>query len=97
MLHDHQIVAVALLVSEKQVLAVCGVDAGPMLVGLERRRDRRVFVTFERYAQSRERLLHLFFLRCHSEPFGDSGTSTAAPFTWPCRRSARAALAFERS
>ena len=43
-----EVVPIALLVPQKQVLAVRGVDAGPVLGGLLDGRHRRVLVPLER-------------------------------------------------
>src|SRR5882672_10994715 len=65
MLDDHEVVPVALLIPQKQILAVNGVDPRPVLFGLLGRRDRWMLVARERDAQRGEVGSHLLFLRRH--------------------------------
>src|SRR5262249_44167864 len=83
---NHQIVTRALLVPQKQILAVHGVDAGPVDLTLLRRRNRRMLIRFELNAQARQMSADAFLLWRH-------GTSTAAPSMRPPRRSDSASLA----
>src|SRR5262249_33464465 len=83
---DHQVMARALLVAEKQILAVHGLDARPVNLALLRRRDRRMLMWLERNPEARQIGGDAILLRRH-------GTSTAAPSIRPPRRSASASLA----
>src|SRR5512144_1794682 len=51
MQQDHQVVPRALLVPQKEVLAVRRVDLSPVLLGFVHGRDRRMLVPFERDSQ----------------------------------------------
>jgi len=63
MLNDDQVVPVALLIAEKQVLAMRRVDAGPMLLSFFDGRHRRMLVTGVRDAELGEPGRHRDLLR----------------------------------
>src|SRR5262249_42545578 len=86
MREDHQVVARALLVSQKEILAVHGVDARPVEFALLGCGNRWVLIRVEANPELRQVGRDAFLLRRH-------GTSTAAPSTRPPRRSASASFA----
>jgi hypothetical protein len=67
--HD-EVVPVALLIAQKKILAVRGVDAGPMQLRFVDRRDGRVLVTLERDPKLGQPRRYLLFLaqRRSSQP-----------------------------
>ena len=65
MSRHHEVVAVPLLVPEKEVLAVHRVDAGPVLEGFFDGEHRRMLVALERDAERLEARVDRGFFRCH--------------------------------
>ncbi len=61
-LQHHEVVPVPLLIAQKEILAVRGVDAGPVQLRLIDGRDGRVLVTLERDPKLRQSRRYLRFL-----------------------------------
>src|SRR5712692_612813 len=95
-LQDNQVVASPLLIPEKQVLTVRGVDRRPMLFGFLDGRNRWMLMPRKRNPELSQPGRHCLFL-CGEMLRGHRGISTAAPTTRPARRSPSAWFASERS
>jgi hypothetical protein len=65
--HD-EVVPVAFLIPQKQILAVRGVDASPVLLRLVDGRDGRVLVTLERDPELRQPRRYVRFLTQNADP-----------------------------